>query len=75
MAAPTIAPRSWEPEIDSLVVVEVICAIEELLGIEIPPTFSPGGGYDSAESCINDLMSQVKAAWAVLTKEKEIHEQ
>ena len=24
-----IAPQSWEPEIDSLVVVEVICAIED----------------------------------------------
>jgi acyl carrier protein len=42
-AAP-VAPRSWEPEIDSLVVVEVICVVEELLGIEISPTFSPKGG-------------------------------
>ena len=32
--ATPIAPRSWEPEIDSLVVVEVICAVEELLGID-----------------------------------------
>jgi acyl carrier protein len=61
--ATPVAPRSWEPEIDSLVVVEVICAVEELLGIEIPATFSPKGGYDSAEACINDLMSEAKAAW------------
>jgi acyl carrier protein len=72
-AAPLV-PRSWEPEIDSLVVVEVICAIEELLGIEIPPTFSPKGGYNSAEACINDLMSEAKAAWDESTKEKETHE-
>ena len=38
-------------------------AVEELLGIEIPATFSPKGGYDSAEACINDLMSEAKAAW------------
>jgi acyl carrier protein len=73
--ATPVAPRSWEPEIDSLVAVEVICAVEELLGIEIPPTFSPKGGYDSAEACINELMSEAKAAWDELTKEKETHEQ
>jgi acyl carrier protein len=41
---PSGATRSWEPEIDSLVVVEVICAVEELLGVELPATFSPKGG-------------------------------
>jgi acyl carrier protein len=73
--ATPVAPRSWEPEIDSLVVVEVICAIEELLGIEIPPTFSPKGGYENAEACINDLSSEAEAAWDESTKEKEIHGQ
>ena len=73
-AAP-VAPRSWEPEIDSLVVVELICVIEELLGIEIHPTFSPKGGYESAEACINDLVSGAKEAWDQLTKENESHEQ
>jgi acyl carrier protein len=72
--ATPVAARPWEPEIDSLVVVEVICAIEELLRIEIPPTFSPKGGYDSTEACVNDLMSEAKAAWDELTKEKETHE-
>jgi acyl carrier protein len=69
-----IVPRSWEPEIDSLVVVEVICAVEELLGIEIPATFSPKGGYDDAEACINDLLSEAKAAWTEATKEKHTNE-
>jgi acyl carrier protein len=73
--ATPVAPRSWEPEIDSLVVVEVICVVEELLGIEIPPTFCPKGGYDSAEACVNDLMSEAKAGWAEVTKENETHEQ
>jgi acyl carrier protein len=70
-----VAPRSWEPEIDSLIVVEVICALEELLGIEIPATFSPKGGYESAEGCINDLMSEAKAAWTEATREQRKNEQ
>jgi len=72
--ATPVAPRSWEPDIDSLVVVEVICAVEELLGIEIPATFSPKGGYDSTEACVNDLMSEVRAAWTEATKEKQTNE-
>jgi acyl carrier protein len=67
--------RSWEPEIDSLVVVEVICAVEEVLGIELPATFSPKGGYDSVEACVNDLLSEAKAAWAEVTKERQTNEQ
>jgi acyl carrier protein len=70
VVAPSGAPRSWEPEIDSLVAVEIACAVEELLGIDLPPTFSPKGGYDSTEACINDLMAEAKAAWAEATKEK-----
>jgi acyl carrier protein len=72
--ATSVAPRSWEPEIDSLVVVEVICAVEELLGIEIPATFSPKGGYDTAEACVNDLISEAKSAWTEATKEKQTNE-
>jgi acyl carrier protein len=72
--ATSVVPRSWEPEIDSLVVVEVICAVEELLGIEIPATFSPKGGYDSADACVNDLMSEAKTAWTKAMKEKQTNE-
>jgi acyl carrier protein len=74
MTAAPVVPRSWEPEIDSLVVVELICAVEELLGIEIPATFSPEGGYDTAQACINDLMSKVKASWDEATKERQTNE-
>jgi acyl carrier protein len=73
--APPGSSRPWEPEIDSLVVVEVICAVEELLGIELPATFSPKGGYDTVEGCVNDLMSEANAAWAEVTKEKQTNEQ
>lgn len=71
----TAAGPSWEPEIDSLLAVEVICAVEQLLGIKLPATFSPKGGYDSAEACVNDLMSEAKVAWTEVTKEKQTNEQ
>jgi acyl carrier protein len=35
------ARSSWEPEIDSLVVVELICAVEEQLGLKLPTSFAP----------------------------------
>jgi acyl carrier protein len=69
------APRSWEPEIDSLVVVEVICAVEEVLGIKIPVTFSPKGGYGSAEACVTDLMSEAKAMWNEARRKEPTNEQ
>ena len=69
------ASPSWEPEIDSLVAVEVLCAVEELLGVRIPATFSPKGGYGSAEAFVNDLMSEAKVAWTEATKEKQANDQ
>lgn len=61
------------PEIDSLVVVELICAIEELLGVTLPATFVPRGGYDEAETCIASLLAETRAVWTELTKQKEEH--
>jgi acyl carrier protein len=54
---------SWEPEIDSLVVVELICVIEEQLGVKLPTSFAPRGGYNSREDCIGDLLAKTEAAW------------
>jgi acyl carrier protein len=71
----TIDSPSWEPEIDSLVAVEVICAVEEFLGIRLPATFTPKGGYDSVGACVNDLISEAKVAWTEMTKEKQTNDQ
>jgi acyl carrier protein len=54
---------AWEPEIDSLVVVELICAIEEQLGLKLPTSFAPRGGYDSQEDCVRDLLAKSEAVW------------
>ncbi|MGJ5134131.1 acyl carrier protein [Bradyrhizobium oligotrophicum] len=75
-STPGIVPGpSWEPEVDSLVAVEIICAVEEMLGLKLPATFSPRGGYDSAEACVNDLMSQAQMVWEQSTKETQTNDQ
>jgi len=61
---PAAAPGAvWEPEIDSLVVVELICAIEELLGLTLSESFVPKGGYASAGTCVRDLLAEARAVW------------
>jgi hypothetical protein len=68
-ARPAGGPK-WEPEVDSLVVVEIICAVEDLLGASMPDTFTPRGGYDSVEDCVADVMTAAGAVWQHLTKKE-----
>ena len=58
-----LARSAWEPEIDSLVVVELICTVEEQLGLELPASFAPRGGYNSADECIRDLLKKSEEVW------------
>jgi acyl carrier protein len=68
-------PSACEPEIDSLTVIEIICAIEDILGTRLPPTFAPRGGYDDVESCVTGLLAETRAAWGrALVKEEEHHD-
>lgn len=67
-------PSACEPEIDSLVVVEITCAIEELIGISLPPAFAPRGGYEDVDACVADLLAETRAVWVALVKEKEHHD-
>lgn len=52
-----------EPEVNSLVVIEIICAIEELLGVSLPTSFAPHGGYEDVETCVSDLLSEARGVW------------
>ncbi len=63
-----------EPEIDSLAVVEVICGLEELLGVDIPPTYVPRGGYYDVEACVSDLLAELRKVWPALVKEEQHHD-
>ena len=63
-----------EPEIDSLVVVEIICAIEEAIGVILPSSFVPRGGYRDLEECVADVVSEARSVWPDLVKEEVHHE-
>jgi acyl carrier protein len=67
------AASACEPEVDSLVVVEVICAIEETFGISLPESFAPRGGYIDVETCVSALMAETQAVWMESSKEVEAH--
>ncbi len=64
---------SWELEIDSLVVVELICAVEEQLGVALPQSFIPRGGYATKAECVADLVAQTKAVWAAKVAQESIN--
>ena len=63
-----------EPEIDSLVIVEIICVIKEIIGVKLPSSFAPRGGYDDVESCVAGLMAETQAVWNDLVKEEQHYE-
>ena len=60
--------NAWEPDVDSLVAMEVICAIEELLGMSLPTSFAPRGGYDDVEACVSDLLAETSAIWVQMVE-------
>ncbi len=64
---------SCEPHVDSLVVVELMCAIEQMLGVLLPISFVPRGGYENVESCVSDLISQTRGIWVELVNQEEEH--
>jgi acyl carrier protein len=67
------AASACEPEVDSLVVVEVICTIEETFGISLPESSAPRGGYADVEACVSALMAETQSVWTETSKEVEAH--
>ena len=68
------AASACEPEVDSLVVVEVICAIEETFAIGLPESIAPRGGYADVEACVSALMAEAQVVWTKSSKkEVEAH--
>ncbi len=67
------AASACEPEVDSLVVIELMCAIEQLLGVVLPTSFVPRGGYDDVDACVADLVAQTHTVWVELVKQVEEH--
>jgi acyl carrier protein len=50
-------------EIDSLVVVELLSALDDLVGFELPESVVRAGGYRTVGEAIGDLMPRIEAVW------------
>lgn len=56
------ALRSVKVRLDSLVVVEITCALEPILGFG-PKNIVRTGGYDSIGEALDHMIPRVEAAW------------
>jgi hypothetical protein len=56
-----IAKTSFQ--VDSLVVVSILCAVEPIVGFELPDSVVRAGGYDSVESALGHLIPRIEAQW------------
>lgn len=50
-------------QIDSLVVVAILCAAEPTLGIVLPDSVVRTGGYGSVDQAIAQLLPKIEALW------------
>jgi len=50
-------------QIDSLVVVSILCTVEPLLGIELPESVVRTGGYSSVDQALAQLVPRIEAYW------------
>lgn len=51
-------------QIDSLVCVEILCAVEPIVGFELPEKVVKAGGYGSIEQAIQNLVPRIQAEWS-----------
>ncbi len=49
--------------VDSLVVVSILCAVEPVIGFELPESVVRAGGYASVESALGHLLPRIEAQW------------
>ena len=48
---------------DSLVVVDVLCSLEDVLGFQPKPATVKTGGYDSVQDALYQLMPRLEKQW------------
>lgn len=53
--------------VDSLVVVSILCAVEPIVGFELPESVVRAGGYISIDSALSQLLPRLEKEW---TKKK-----
>jgi acyl carrier protein len=56
-----IAKTSFQ--IDSLVVVDILCAVEPIVGFELPDSVVRAGGYRSVENVLGQLLPRIEKLW------------
>jgi len=50
-------------EIDSLVVVEILCALDEILPFQVDESVVRAGGYDSIGAAVLHVVGRVESKW------------
>ncbi len=50
-------------EIDSLVTVGILCAVEPIVGFELPDSVVRAGGYPSIEAALAHMVPKIRAEW------------
>jgi hypothetical protein len=50
-------------QVDSLVVVSILCAVEPIVGFELPDSVVRAGGYASVESALGHLLPRIEKEW------------
>ena len=59
-------PRAtWEPEVDSLVMVRVVLRVEEEFALVLPDDVMPSGGFQGVEQCVAIVMETCRKLWKV----------
>lgn len=53
-------------DIDSLVVVDILCAVEPVLGFELREGLVRAGGYRSVESALGHIVPWIEREWTKL---------
>lgn len=50
-------------QVDSLVVVSILCAVEPIIGFELRDSVVRAGGYGSVESALEHLLPRIEKTW------------
>ena len=63
LPAATSAIAQTPFQVDSLIVVSILCVVEPLVGFELPESVVRTGGYASVEQAIGQLLPRIEAQW------------
>lgn len=66
-------PRAtWEPEVDSLLLVRIVLRIEEEIGLMFPDDCMLSGGAESVAQCIETITATCERLWLEQQKTREV---